>query len=122
MLTLSYGYQKPQLDDTGDIFYPAMEANIQQMNDHKHDGVTGAILAPTTQVISSASWAAVAGKVDTYSQVVTLPTGFFYDTLVLTFRLSTGEPVYPSVSRTSATSYTVFVNDNTLNLVAEYSS
>ena len=29
MLTLTYGYKKPQLDDTGDDFFPAVEADIQ---------------------------------------------------------------------------------------------
>lgn len=122
MKTLTYGYLKPELDDTGDVFFPAMEQDIQQFNDHKHDGVTGSPNTPVSQTITSAGWAAVAGKVDTYSQLVTMPTNLFYDTSVINLRLSSGEPVYLSIVRTSTTTYTIFSNDNTLNLIAEYSS
>lgn len=122
MRVLSYGYEKPQLDDTGDEFFPAQERNIQRLNDHKHDGTLGALNAPGTQTISSASWVAVGGMVGTYSQTVTLPAGYLYDSIVINLRLSTGQPIYPSIVRASNSTYTVYVNDNTLNLVAEYTT
>lgn len=120
MDTLSKGYKKPVREDTGDKFFPAMQTNIQLMNDHVHDGISGAVLTPGSQTILAASWAAVAGKIDTYSQVVTMPTGYSYDTVGILFRLSTGQPIYPSVDRVSATTYRVYVNDNTLALTAQY--
>ena len=35
---LSKGYLKPGNPTTGDLWFPAMETNIQLMNDHVHDG------------------------------------------------------------------------------------
>lgn len=45
MDVLSYGYKKPQDGDTGDVFFPAIEDNIQRVNDHTHDGVNSAFIA-----------------------------------------------------------------------------
>lgn len=120
MLTLTYGYSKPQLDDTGDIFFPALEADIQQLNDHNHNGSNSAILAPSIQNILAAGWASVTGKINSYSQVVTMPSGYLYDAVALSFRLSTGQAVYPAIDRTSASSFTVYTNDNTLAYIVEY--
>ena len=92
------------------------------MNDHVHDGVTGALLAPKSQTISHTSWAAVGGTVGMYAQTVTLPSGYLYDNLVINLRLSTGQPIFPGIVRASATTYTITVNDNTIDLVAEYTS
>lgn len=122
MLTLSYGYKKPQLDDTGDVFFPALEQNFQQLNDHIHDGATSAILPNATQNILAAGWALVAGFLNLYSQTVTLPGVRLYDSTTTTFKLSDGTRIYPTVKRVSTTQYQVFVNDPTLVLIAEYSS
>lgn len=45
MEILSYGYKKPVNGDTGDVFFPALEENIQKQNDHTHDGVNSAFIA-----------------------------------------------------------------------------
>jgi hypothetical protein len=45
MLTLSYGFKKPQVPDQGGVVFPALEANWQQVNDHNHDGVNSALIA-----------------------------------------------------------------------------
>lgn len=119
MLVLSHGYQKPQNGiDAGSVWFPAMENNIQKLNDHTHNLTDAAQLAVTTQSILAANWSAVAGGL--YSQVITLPAGFLYDVTDLFFRLSTGELWYPTVQRTSASTYTIFINDNTLNATAFY--
>lgn len=120
--TTSYGYTKPQTDDTGDVFFPAMATNIQQLNDHTHAGVDSAILPAKTQSISSGSWVAVSGQTGTYSQTVTMTTGWTYDAVSMEFRLSTGEVIYPTVTRAGSGSYVVYINDNTQNLTAIYSS
>ena len=57
MLTLSHGYEKPETGDKGSVFFPALEDNIQKLNDHNHNGLnsellTAAASAAVTQTIS----------------------------------------------------------------------
>lgn len=120
--TLSNGYILPANPDTGDTFWANLATDIQLMNNHVHDGVTGNVLPVVTQTISAASWAAVSGQAGTYSQVVTVPTQFSFDSVNIAFKLSNGTQVYPTVTRVSSSQFTVFMNDNSQNLVAVYSS
>lgn len=121
-VTLSKGYIKPANPDTGDIFWGALATNIQLSNDHIHDGTLGAVLPTVTQTIASGSWVAVSGQTGTYSQTVTVPTQFSYDSVEVSFRLSNGTKIYPSVTRVSSSQYIVYSNDNSQNFVAVYSS
>jgi len=50
--------KKPQNADTGDVWFPALELDIQKVNDHTHDGSDGAQLAVISQNILSAAWIA----------------------------------------------------------------
>lgn len=124
--TLSYGYLQPTNPDTGDVTDAAMSANMAQLNNHVHDGVTSSLLGIITQSILSASWAAAAGLTGLYSQTVTLPTiagpvpQLSYDTCVITFKLSSGEQIYPSITRVSTTQYVIFISDNSLTVTAYY--
>ena len=38
MVILTNGYKLPETGDFGDVWFPALEDNIQRLNDHKHDG------------------------------------------------------------------------------------
>ena len=120
MQTLSYGYKLPANPDTGDQFFPAMEFNIQRLNDHTHNGVNSAPIASTQQSVLAASWAAAPIGGGLYRQLVTMPVGFSYDTTNIWFKISTGEFVYPTVERVSASTYYIYTNDNTLTYVANY--
>lgn len=112
MLTLSYGYKKPQNPDTGDLFFPALEADIQQLNDHNHDGTNSAPLASGVQDALSGSWVATSGGM--YRQLMTVPSGLSYDTCNIWVKRSTGEFVYPTIERVSATTFYLYTNDNSL--------
>lgn len=118
--TLSKGYQKPSSPTTGDLWFPAIAADIQLMNDHVHDGTTGAITPAVAQAIAAGSWVAVAGGDGMYTQTITMPTGRTFDASDISFRLSTGEFVYPSVTRISNSSYSITTNDNTQSYIAIY--
>lgn len=124
MLTLSYGFKKPQSGDAGSLWFPALEDNFQNLNDHSHDGVDSAKLATaaldaTTQAISSASWSATSGG--TYRQQVTLPGGLQYDDISITVRNSSSGDVYHlSIEKIDSTNYYVYINDNTISLTAMY--
>lgn len=120
--TLSNGYIQPENPDTGDIFWPALNTDIQLMNNHVHDGLTGNILPSVTQTILSSAWVAVSGQAGTYSQVVTVPTQFSFDSVNVSFKLSNGTQIYPTVTRVNSSEFTVFINDNSQNIVAVYSS
>ena len=120
MQTLSYGYLKPDNPDTGDQFFPAMEFNIQRLNDHNHDGSNSAPLTTVSQNILPGSWVAAPIGGGLYRQLVTIPAPFDYDVCAIFFKLSTGEVVYPSVERVSTSAYYVYTNDNSLTYVAYY--
>lgn len=125
MLTLSYGYKKPQTGDRGASFFTAMEGNIQRLNDHTHNGTNSAPLpaqsiAGIAQDILAVNWVTYGGPTGFYRQQVTVPAGFDYDEVGISFRLSTGELIYPTVERVSDTQYYVYTNDNTLDYVAVY--
>lgn len=123
MLTLSKGFKKPQTDDTGDVFFPAMETNIQQLNDHTHNGTDSSLVAMTTQNILAANWIddGTRGE-DNYYQVVTIAAPLTYDTVSISFKLSTGQNVYPTVTRLSSSTYEVVTNDITLSYIAMYTT
>lgn len=125
MITLSYGYKKPQTGDRGSSFFTAMEQNIQRLNDHTHNGTDSAPLPAQSitgipQAILAVNWVTYGGPTGFYRQQVTVPAGFDYDEVGISFRLSTGEIIYPTVERVSDTQYYIYTNDNTLAYVAVY--
>lgn len=113
MITLSKGFKKPQNPDTGDQWFPAMEANIQQLNDHTHDGSNSQFLAVATQSALAANWVATTGG--TFRQSITVPAGMSYDTCTVEVRRSTGERAYPTMERIDSTHFYLYTNDNSLN-------
>jgi hypothetical protein len=131
MLTLSHGFLKPQGGiDSSAVWFPALETNIQKLNDHTHNGTDAAQLSITTQTISSGGWLTTsatstgAGGTITgggvFYQTVTMPGGLSFDSTDIQFRLSTGEVWVPTVVRLSTTQYNIFTNDNTLSVTALY--
>ena len=121
MLTLSKNYLKPQNGvDAGSVWFPAMETNIQLLNDHTHNGSDAAQIAVTTQSILAANWVAAPIGGGLYKQTITMPSPFQYDSTDIFFRLSTGEIWVPTVTRAGANSYVIYINDNTLAVTAFY--
>lgn len=123
---LSYGYKLPSTGDRGATFFPDLEDDITQLNDHDHNGTNSALLtisaiAITTQAIASGSWAATSGG--TYKQTVTLPGSLTYDAISMEFRLTTGKHIiFPTIEKVSSTSYDIYINDNTQGVTAIYST
>lgn len=124
MQTLSKGFKKPQTGDKGSVFFPALEDNIQQLNDHSHNGSNSQLLTASastavTQSISSASWSHQGGG--TYRQTVTMPGVITFDTHAIELRNSaTNRKLFLDVEKVTSNTYYVYVNDNTLNLTALY--
>ena len=128
--TLTYGRIKPTDGDRGSTWFDDLENNIDLNDAHTHDGVTSPSLpaknlAKSTQTLLNTSWAAVAGQLGTYSQTVVLPSGVTMANMMPKFQVSTvgaeeGNIIYPTVHQVSGTSYEIFINDNTLDLLATY--
>lgn len=129
MQTLTYGYKKPETGDKGSIFFPALEFNIQRLNDHSHDGsnsqkLTAASVQGIGDTILAANWVAVAGQPGTYRQLVTMPPNTEFDGYGLAFRIDggllDGHEIHPVVEKSSASTYYVYINDNTQTLAVLY--
>ena len=127
MLTLSKGYKKPESGDKGSVYFPAIEDNIQQLNDHTHDGVdsqalSGAVIENETVAVDNTDW--VLQTPGTYRALVTLPTGFTYDGSHKEVRVAggamDGAVIHPTIEKVSATSLYLYVNDNTLDLSVSF--
>lgn len=124
MLTLSYGFKKPQTRDTGTILFTALEDNLQQLNDHSHNGVdsarlTAAAVVASTQTIAAGSW--VATSQGNYRQLVTL-SGLSYDEINIGMRNSSGHIVAAQIEKVSSSTYYVYTNDNATDFTAVYTS
>lgn len=123
--TLSNGYKKPTTGDRGSSWFPDLESNIDRVNGHSHDGTDSELIeakniTKASATISSASWGADSGG-STYSQTITLPTGWsFEDANMVFIDTSDDSIIYPTVVKASSTTYTVTVNDDTLTLTVVY--
>lgn len=124
MQTLTYGYQLPEDQDKGPIVFPALESNIQQLNDHDHDGINSVkldrkALDSVKQALSSADWVLVAGGL--YRQAVTMPAGLAYGTLGITAIFhATGHQYYPNIEKIDNNHFYIYINDNTLDVDVLY--
>lgn len=123
MITLSNGYQLPQDGDLGDIWFNALEANIQRLNGHSHNGID-------SEKLDAGAVDALSSTINTgdfslsgveYTAQITLPSTMQVDTTEISFRdATTREPVYPRYEIFSVTQINVFVN-TPLNLIVVFS-
>jgi hypothetical protein len=116
---LSHGYEKPENSTTGAQWFPAMERNIQRMNDHTHDGLDGAQIGANLQNVLAANWGADLGGTS-FRQEVIMPNPLEFDTSRIEVRRSTGEMVYPTIVKTAANKFYLYTNDNTAEYVVSY--
>jgi hypothetical protein len=120
--TTSYGYKIPSNLDTGVTVFPDLTFNINRQNSHKHDGADSApldpsALVPVTQSISNSNWVASGSG---YTQNVVMPSGITFDNCMKEFHLPDGSIFYPSIVKTGAAAYDIFINDSTLTVTAFY--
>lgn len=124
MNTLTYGLQVPEDDDLGDEVFPAMEANLTQLDAHTHNGITSPRLDrkavdSISQALVASGWVATSGG--NYRQAVSMPAGLAYATISIQTRLTaTGNMAYLTIEKISATSFYVYINDNTLDVTVLY--
>jgi hypothetical protein len=121
--TLSKGYILPNTGDKGSTWFPALEHNITQLNDHKHDGTTS-FKIPTTNVEAVKQTLAGPWVVDVadtrWYQELTLPNDANYSDVVIVVKSAAGDQLLLDVKAGStAKKYKVYTNDQGLtNAVA----
>jgi len=129
METLSNGYKKPEDNDLSEDWFDALEDNIVRVNSHNHDGENSEILSAgsvsvSTATISSDDWVEVLedeNPTGIFSQTVQMPGLFNFDTRLISFRLtSTGEPIFPKIVKKTVNTYDIFVNDDSISIIAIY--
>lgn len=96
----------PENDDTGDVWFAALNANILKINDHVH-------AANKTLTAASGNWGSDLGNSE-FKQTLTVPGSKNYDDVLIQVRLSSGEVVYPTIEKASPTTFDIFTNDNSL--------
>lgn len=133
----TYGYKNPDTDDTGEVFFPALNFNITRSDAHSHDGVDSTFLAVTaieitTQAIlpgtSNVNWGSDLGGL-LYKQTITLPevgtlsAQLAFDAISIEIRnTSNGERVYPRIEKNGTNGYDIYTNDNTSSWTALYTT
>ena len=124
METTVYGYSIMEAGDLAPVWMPAIAANFERLSDHDHDGsdsplLTASSVAKHSSTVLAVNWVSQGGGM--YRQLVTVPAAVLefnsYDIYIYT---STGERIYPTVIRVSATTFYIYVNDNTLALTVKY--
>lgn len=116
--TLDHGLVKPANLDRGATWFPQLAANVQYQSD----------ILSNSSVIAAAGWGSDLGG-GNYRQIVTIPTiltvspkSFTFDTLGIEIRTAAGVKCAAKVEKISATTFYVYTNDNTVDLVAIYNT
>ncbi len=115
MLTLSYGFKKPENGDTGDAIFPAMALNIQKVNDHTHNGTDSALIPPVSYNVLSANWSVVALGI--YSQVINLGSGLFNQKVWQLVDSSDGSIYGLDCVCSDNQNVTIYTNDNSKSFI-----
>lgn len=124
MQTLSNGYLLPETGDRGNTFFPALESNIQRLNDHSHNGSDSEKLtaeAITALIDSSslipANWSVQPNGL--YRAPVTMPGSLLFDTTSIELRTN-NKVLYADIEKITANTFYVYVNDSSLTVTALY--
>jgi len=129
MQTLTYGFFKPQNGDKGSVFWSALEANFQQLNDHTHNGTDSPQLAAasfgsTVQLLPASGWTTIDAATSVYRQLVTLPGALQFDDVHILFFINSGGDsgyqFYPTLQKVSSSTYYIFANNATIDVKAVY--
>jgi len=114
MITLSNGYLLPQTGDFGTDWFPALEDNIQRLNDHTHNGTDSEKL-PSSNLIASTvsvtSGSLVSQGNGYYRAEVNTPGGNALANFSVVVRdPTTKEQIYLKTALASLTSVYIYTN------------
>ncbi len=127
---LTYGLTRPDAgDESKSEWMPNERANITHIDGHNHDGSNSALVnmstvAKTPQDILQANWTLVTGTNGLYRQQVTMPAALTYDNAFMKFNYEGGssdkDEVFLTTEKSGASSYWVYINDNSIDLIVRY--
>ena len=113
MVVLSNGYKLPEDGDFGDVWFPAIEDNIQRLNDHDHDGLNSNKLeskniAATNVTVASGSFSAFGNG---FRATVNMPTGLSFDDCIIVAKdPTTKDQIYLGVEKITISQYYLYTN------------
>lgn len=114
MQTLSKGWKKPETGDFGDIWFPAMEDNIDQMNSHNHDGIDSekidiSSVQKLTQTVLNTDFV---DQGDGYHRaLVTVPGGFLVDDFTIVLKdPTTKDQIHAKIEKVSGVTFYIYTN------------
>ena len=112
--TLSNGYILPEDGDFGLTWFDDLESNIQRVNDHNHDGVTGSRLPSTSitsVVIQIAETAFTPVATGGFEATLQANSTINFDDLTIYVRdATTKQQVFLDVLRVSSSEYKILTN------------
>jgi hypothetical protein len=126
--TLSKGYKVPSTGERG-TWWTNLTDNWTRVNSHVHDNSDSARvecknLTHGSNTILAASWAATTGQAGTYEQTITVPSGYDVATVTMSFYVNSGSEsgnmIFPTITKVTATTYKIYINDNSLDLKVLY--
>lgn len=117
MVVLSYGYKQPVNGDRGSVWFPALNDNIQRLNDHSHNGVNSALLPASSIQLASvvalaASWSA--DGVGRYKQTLTTPAGINVNDYCMITRITNGDVINPTIVKLTDFTFEIYSLDSSL--------
>jgi len=122
MITTTYGMEKPESGDAGNVFCPGLERNIDRFIAHIHDGSTSAAISAkniTKGTASTGSWIEDVGN-DEYYMELDLPAGYAFDTTIIDITVSDGRKYDGAIKKVDSDTFRVYSNVNTLSLSFVY--
>lgn len=115
MQTFSKGFKLPQTGDLGTVWFQALADNIQQSNDHTHDGNNSTKISSISLDSSNAKIQVLAAAfVDqgngSFRASVALPIGSVDDYQITVRDPATKEIIYLKITKVSTSQFYVFTN------------
>ena len=110
---LSNGYILPEDGDFGDTWFDDLEANIQRVNDHNHDGINSSNIPSTaiTAVVVSVPAASFTGSNGDFTANFTVNTTINLDQRTIYVRDAvTKQQAFLDVTRVSTSEYSIKTN------------
>lgn len=124
MITLSNGYLQPETGDRGNTFFPALESNIQRLNDHTHNGTDSEMLDPEsiaglTDSVSliPANWTLHTNGI--YRAPVVMPGNKLFDTTTIRCVVN-GRFAYLDIEKITSNTFYAYINDPSLTVTVLY--
>jgi hypothetical protein len=112
---LDHGLKRPRNNDSGEVFWPALETNVQQASD---------ILSNTASVLAAGWGSDLGGGV--YRQLITLPTlltddyTLLFDHIQIKCQDADGEVCFPKIVEVTTKTFYIYTNDNTAAFTLTY--